>query len=102
MHNVLYFSSLLNIGSCEQSSDFLEQASQPKIAYHEPTNQSQELRGALFLLVFGFSALSAEKPNTDDRKVPERSPQAEAASNLGHRLSPVNHSCDNLHATPDC
>jgi len=26
--------------------------------------------GALFLLVFGFSARGAEKPNTDNRKVP--------------------------------
>jgi hypothetical protein len=26
--------------------------------------------GTLFLLVFGFSARSAEKSNTDDRKVP--------------------------------
>src|SRR5215213_7188925 len=40
----------------------------------------KETRAVLDFLVFGFSAPSAEKPNTNDRNVPERT-QAECASN---------------------
>src|SRR5215216_1899753 len=46
--------------------------------------------GTLLLLVFGFSALGAEKPNTGNGST--MLPQAEAAPNAGDRVSPVRYS----------
>jgi hypothetical protein len=44
-------------------------------------------RGTLLLIVYGFSALRAEKPYTEDRQVPL--PQANQVSNAGDRVTQI-------------